>query len=212
MKKALKNKLENMLPDYISGDLDRLETEYFEREIVNFPHLEELVQETKAIYKRIDQIDYDSIFESKSQNLSVKAKLAVNKNRKSSWFVRYALAPIVILMALSVYYITDIHNQTNQNTVAEEIQISDSFLEDYSTAYLDSDAESTDETFNIKEDVVEKINNADSFFDDIYEQLSAYPELMYRYSGFNIFNIKPETIENKNLDKIIEEMQNDEII
>lgn len=213
MKKALKNKLENMLPDYISGDLDILETEYFEREIVNFPHLEELVQDSKAIYSRIDRIDYDSIFESKSCNLSTKAKLKAIEH-KSNHFWKYALAPMVILLAVSIYYFADINIQSNNNqkAVATEIGITDEFLVDYSAAYIDVGDEGTDEIINYKEDIDENTDMTESFFDDIFEKLSESPDLMYIYSGFDIFRYNSEKNGNNNLDNIIEEMKNDEII
>lgn len=213
MKKALKNKLENMLPDYISGDLDGLETEYFEREIVNFPYLEELVQDSKAIYSRIDRIDYDSIFEAKSCNLSTKAKLKAIEH-KSNHFWKYALAPMVILLAVSIYYFADINIQSNNNqkAVATEIGISDDFLDDYSAAYIDAGGEGIDEIINYKEDIDENTDMTESFFDDIFEKLSESPDLMYIYSGFDIFRYNSEKNGNNNLDNIIEEIKNDEII
>jgi len=213
MKRALKNKLENMLPDYISGELDGLEREYFEREVVNFPHLEELVQDSKAIYSRIERIDYDSIFEVKSCNLATKAKLKAIQH-KSNHFWKYALAPMVVILAVSIYYFADINIQSpkNQKAIATEFGITDEFLDDYSEAYIDVRGEAADEIINYKEDIDENTDMTESFFDDIFEKLSESTDLMYIYSGFNLFRINTEKNENNNLDNIIEEMLNNEII
>ncbi|MEI6088818.1 MAG: hypothetical protein WCR42_00045 [bacterium] len=213
MKKALKNKLENMLPDYLTGDLGKLEIEYFEREIVNFPDLQEIIQDSTAMYSRIERIDYDSIFEAKSQNLATKARLKLIE-RKSSKFWRFALAPMLVMLAVSIYYFANTNSQpvTTQKEIASEIGISDKFIDEYSSAYMEDAGETTDETIKIKEDITDNTDMTETFFDDIFDKLSDYPDLMYRYSGFDIFKINTEKNENNNLDNIIEEMQNDEII
>jgi hypothetical protein len=215
MKKALKNKLENMLPDYLTGDLEKLEIEYFEREIVNFPDLQELIQDGNAMYNRIERIDYDSIFEAKSQNLATKAKLKMIERRPNK-FWKFALAPMLVMIAVSIYYFANTNTSTQpvttQKEVTSEIGISDKFMEDYSAAYIEDSGEATDETLNIKENITDNTDITKTFFDDIFDKLSDYPDLMYRYSGFDIFKINTEKNENNNLDNIIEEMQNNEII
>jgi hypothetical protein len=213
MKKALKNKIQNMLPDYLTGDLERFEMEYFEREIVNFPDLQELIQDSSAMYSRIERIDYDSIFEAKSQNLATKAKLKMIE-RKSSKFWRFALAPMLVMLAVSIYYFADTNSQpvTTQTEIVSEMGISDKFIDEYSAAYVEDAGETTDENISVKEDITDNTDMTETFFDDIFDKLSDYPDLMYRYSGFDIFRINSEENENNNLDNIIEEMQNDEII
>jgi hypothetical protein len=213
MTKALKNKLENMLPDFLTGDLDKSEIEYFEREIANFPDLQELIQDSSTMYSRIERIDYDSIFEARSQNLATKARLKMIERRPNR-FWKFALAPMLVMLAVSIYYFANTNSQpvTAQKEVASEIGISDKFLDEYSSAYMEDAGEVNDETIKIKEDITDNTDMTETFFDDIFDKLSDYPDLMFRYSGFDIFKINSEKNGNTNLDNIIEEMQNDEII
>jgi hypothetical protein len=213
MNKALKNKLQNLLPVYLSGGLEKSEIEYFESEIINFPDLQELIRDSQAIYSRIEQIDYDSIFEARSQNLATKAKLKAIEN-KSKRFWKYALAPIVVLLAVSVYYYSVNNHQSiiPQKEVASVIGVTDDFLDQYADAYISENDVKADETLNVKEDLSDNTNSTDKFFDDVFEKLSESPDLLYRYSGFDLLKITPEKSENYDLDNIIEELQNNEII
>ncbi len=119
--------LQEMMPDYIFGDLNSQEKSYFEENFIDFPDLVEEVEQGKAVFDKLDKMEIDKKLTEKTRNLSVK----VNQRRhyemtytqkRTRFFMRY-LAPMASLAIVAFLIFTPLGKRMMMpDVVTEKIQ------------------------------------------------------------------------------------------
>ncbi len=102
-------KMQENLPDYVFGRLTDSDKLWFEENLSDFPDIQEEIKQVKAVFNRIEKIDFRSDIEHKTRNLSVKVMDRMDAtylDKKYGGFKKRVLYPAVSLAVLMIvtYY------------------------------------------------------------------------------------------------------------
>jgi hypothetical protein len=127
--------MQELLPDYIFGRISIEDKAAFEHSLSNYQDIMQEVKEGKAVFQRLERMDFDRFLAQKTRNLSVKVNERLrrknNQFEKFSWSLRYAVPSfglIVIIMILiwgNDLFLTNKNipaNQTAKDTISEVIE------------------------------------------------------------------------------------------
>ncbi|HOK13994.1 MAG TPA: hypothetical protein PK007_03610, partial [Candidatus Kapabacteria bacterium] len=99
----IKKKLLELLPDYVFRRLDESDREFFEMHYKEFEDIEKEVEEVQIFFEKLEQMDFDRVFQSHTVNTSVKV---LNKmERKSRPQSSLRLVPKLALPLIAVIVI-----------------------------------------------------------------------------------------------------------
>ena len=131
-----KYKLQCMLPDYVFDKLSIEEVREFEKKIINYPDLEEEVQDAKALFAHIEKFDYKKMMYDKTQYLpdrvvaNLEKRNALHQPWKPKW--KQVIGLGIIAAAIIVYF---------NIFVTDNIQIADSIQQNTSDLFVFTDSE-----------------------------------------------------------------------
>jgi hypothetical protein len=100
-----RNKMEEMLPDYLFGRLPSDEVKIFEDSLPLFPDIQRELSDARAVFERVDKLDFGSVIENRSRNISYKVNQKLGKDKygnKVFGFSPRLIAPVIGLIAIVV--------------------------------------------------------------------------------------------------------------
>lgn len=115
--------LQEMLPDYVFGRLSVDEIQLFEYYLPNYPDLQEEIKQVRAVFGKVEEMDFDKKITQKTRNLSIKvmnrmdAKTA--KQRRVSFTARYLVPTFGLAILLIIIFI--INPKLNSSKIGGEI-------------------------------------------------------------------------------------------
>lgn len=109
-KKLSHSAMKELLPDYAFNKLSDNEKIIFEKNISNFPDLEDELVEISNVFARVDKYDYKNMISERSKNLSVKVHIKQSKKNTSTfgYIWKYGMPTAVIL--IFAYFIGNYFN------------------------------------------------------------------------------------------------------
>lgn len=126
--KWTRKELENNLPDYLFNKLSELDRAEFEKELPNYPDLIDEVELGRKVFNRIEKIDFDSILDQKTKNMSYNIQNRVSDKYSSKLFFNFSwrlVMPVVGLIAIAavMYYTGDKNIEENKTASSFELKI-----------------------------------------------------------------------------------------
>lgn len=128
--------MQQMLPEYIFNELTISEAEAFENQLINYPDLQKEVEDSKAVFGKIEKIEFNDEISSRSRNLSIKVNHRLKNNSKRenikliSRIVLPTAALAIIVAMIFLYEDANIfQNQVNladKNSFYETMQLTTS--------------------------------------------------------------------------------------
>ena len=185
--------MQELLPDYIFNRLSEDVKQKFEASLPNYPELNEEINDARRVFGKIEQIDFDSIIERKTRNLSVRVnhRLARQPQRSKnvSWAMRFVVPTLGFVFLIFVFF----NNQSN-------LKIQNS---------IESQAVSTKQTDSLNQS--DTLSNSDSFLtasdkffiDEMNVSDAEYLELSSKLAAENGF--VDFAIDNSSIDNLIED-------
>lgn len=201
------NKMQELLPDYVLGEINAEDKIFFENNLPFFPDLEKEVNDGLSLFARIEAMDIDGILKQQTKNISVRVIDGLDKQRAKSKFnfVSRVLFPSVgIVAVVIVFFMFNVGGNNLFNTKKH----------DSTKVNLNQNSDNTSITNNAN-NVEEKV-----FDEKTIEKHGNELEKIYNDSPelFNGSTISPSTvfdeIENLNdeqFEEIIKELKNEKI-
>ncbi len=172
--------LQEMMPDYIFGDLNSQDNSYFEKNYIIFPDLVEEVEQGRSVFDKLNNMEIDKKLAEKTRNLSVKVNQRRHyemtyRQKRTRFFMRY-LAPMASLAIVAFLMFTPLGKSIMMPEVATEKNQSKNLQSEpiEFVNYSDLLAISNDgDMENIYEAVIENgtlVDSEDASLSDIIEQ------------------------------------------
>lgn len=123
----LRKILEANLPDYVFGNLSGEELAFFNQNYESFPDLVKEVKDAKALFSRVDRMNFERIFDEQTRNTTVKVNNRL-ENRSSSifgknWGLRVAMPAFglvaILVMVWTGFFDGDKMITINQSSIAK---------------------------------------------------------------------------------------------
>jgi len=123
---------EEMLPDYAFGRLQTEDAVLFEESIIAYPDLEQELIEIKSVFSKVEKMDFNSILEHRTRNISVRVQEKLNAPKshsdKMSTVFRIVI-PTVGLAAMALFFFINenspfnTHSNNSEYTNNQPIQV-----------------------------------------------------------------------------------------
>ncbi|MEJ5244946.1 MAG: hypothetical protein WHV28_04480 [Bacteroidota bacterium] len=143
----IKKRLLELIPDYVFRRLNDDEREFFEKHYQEFEEIKKEVEEVQLFFEKLEQMDFDKVFQSHTVNTSVKVLNKMERKAQSQSSLRFVPKLALPLIALIVIFIAiqlDLNNkgkyikidQTQISKLSEPMIIDSSIIEEVSSPEL----------------------------------------------------------------------------
>ncbi len=108
-KKFTHKEMQRHLPDYAFGRITEKDKQIFERTLPDFEDIQQELQQVNSVFSKVEKMDFDTILQKKTRNLSVNVQNRLNKkqvNRRTTSFNPRLLIPVVAVAAFMFLMIT----------------------------------------------------------------------------------------------------------
>jgi hypothetical protein len=125
--------VQTMLPDYAFNRLTEEEKQNFEKSITSYPDLQKELEDVMAVFRKVEQTDFEGKFARKTRNLSVDVINKYQKKKSAYSFQNLTkyLAPVlgiivIVLLVLKGDFLFQPNKEKNQsNEITNNIQEKD---------------------------------------------------------------------------------------
>jgi hypothetical protein len=234
MKKTQNSKLsyremQELLPDYAFGRISDSDKINFETTLPDFPDLQQELKDVKAVFSRVEEMDFDAAINRKTRNLSVKVnnRLAAKSKKKTS-VRRLAPALLVIIASILVFNIWG----TNEKVVTTAIDNSEQPMDNLISTEAEtlilsslqkdeiahtSELNSVSSTSINTEQMIVDEDEINDLFSDMIAELDGFDDLNGSFTESGLFYDVDYIDEISILDKseiegLIEDIQNAKIL
>ncbi len=185
MKKLELKQMQELLVDYVLNRISDEDKILFEQNLGNYPEIEEELIQSRKLFQRIEQTDFDKITSGRTRNTAYKVrnryKIAPSKSEKRVSFATKVVIPTLGLAAMILLMITTIDfsnlfSNRNYEIIPTDI-LSDINIESYQNTTIPSNI------FAIE---------SDGFSDEVSDDIYAEYELDY------VGDIDISTVQNIN--------------
>jgi len=168
----IKKRLLELIPDYVFRRLNEDEREFFEKHYQEFEEIKKEVEEVQLFFEKLEQMDFDKVFQSHTVNTSVKVLNKMERKAQSQSSLRIVPKLALPLIALIVIFIAiqlDLNykgkyikiDQTQISKLSEPIIIDSSIIEEVSSPELVQIVEyGTTQQEEIDEKEIEEMDNS----------------------------------------------------
>lgn len=192
-------KLEELLPEYLFGNMSEDEKRNFESSASEFPDIQSEINSVKDTLAKFSEFDLKSNIKQESRNLSVKVQEELAKKKKTTHllgtFPKYVYPTIGLVAIIYIFFFTDTFDENN-NEVADFKIFNQSDL-----ALVDLD----------QNDIIPELIESNLLYNDPLidsELISVGSIENIDLENFN-FN---SNLYNNNINTLIEELDEDEFI
>jgi len=121
MKNYTHKEMQERLPDYAFGKLSGEEKEIFEDSLDLFIDLQEELEETLLLFKRIEETDFSTKMQKKSKTISVEVQkeLSMEKPRSRNIFGKVVVPTLGLAVMGYILFFTDQFAPSNQKKISE---------------------------------------------------------------------------------------------
>ncbi len=131
MKPSLTRKqTEEMLPDYAFGRLSEEDSRLFKQSIHEYPDLVQELNDIKAVFSKVEKMDFNSILENRARNLSVRVQQRrsanSSKNYSFSRIFRFAIPTVGLAVMAFIFFTSDnpfFRSQIDSSAFGEQLQV-----------------------------------------------------------------------------------------
>ncbi len=169
----IKKKLLELLPDYVFRRLGESEREFFEMHYTEFEDIQKEVKEAQLFFEKLEQMDFDRVFQSHTVNTSVKVLNKMERKVRPQSSLRLVPKLALPLIALIVIFIAiqlDLHNrgryikidQAQIARLSEPVVIDSSIIDEVNSQDLVKFIEygTSEKEEEINDEEIEEINNS----------------------------------------------------
>ncbi len=168
----IKKRLLELIPDYVFRRLNEDERAFFEKHYKEFEEIKKEVEEVQLFFEKLEQMDFDKVFQSHTVNTSVKVLNKMERKAQSQSSLRIVPKLALPLIALIVIFIAiqlDLNykgkyikiDQTQISKLSEPIIIDSSIIEEVSSPELVQIVEyGTTQQEEIDEKEIEEMDNS----------------------------------------------------
>lgn len=168
----IKKRLLELIPDYVFRRLNEDERAFFEKHYKEFEEIQKEVEEVQLFFEKLEQMDFDKVFQSHTVNTSVKVLNKMERKAQSQSSLRIVPKLALPLIALIVIFIAiqlDLNykgkyikiDQTQISKLSEPIIIDSSIIEEVSSPELVQIVEyGTTQQEEIDEKEIEEMDNS----------------------------------------------------
>jgi len=106
-KKYTHYELLEMLPDYVFNRLKEDEVMIFENSTTGYPDIQQEIADVRAVFDRVEKIDFDRIIDHRTKNLSYKVNQRLNKKKSMFGFsgtIRYLVPTLAVFILVFLYF------------------------------------------------------------------------------------------------------------
>lgn len=218
--------MQEMLPDYVFDRLSSEDAKRFEDSLPLYPELVKEAEEVRAVFNRVEDMDFDSITKVKTRNLSVNVLNRMKKeDSNKSYFKKpnKIILPVSLIVIIVVFFITN-NNKTDNvkksinetSAVTNILNSSDRFMltdsistiqladaaEQYSISQLTYDKE-------LAKKAEDKINSELSA--EIYEAYSNPDDTFWNIPGNHRALIEEINLNEDEFQDLLKELENAKI-
>jgi len=167
--------MQELLPDYVFKRLSEEDILKFEQSLPNFPDLQYEIAEVRAVFYKVERMNFDDNIEYKTRNMSVKVINRINSRKSLESVNRRILKFLVPTLTLAVadYFFIDsnlfksdnefkILQDKDKETIASIYD--DSNYLDYTT----NDYQSIDENYTELQDISKLSKSSDSTLENLF--------------------------------------------
>ena len=185
----IKKRLLELIPDYVFRRLNEDERAFFEKHYKEFEEIQKEVEEVQLFFEKLEQMDFDKVFQSHTVNTSVKVLNKMERKAQSQSSLRFVPKLALPLIALIVIFIAiqlDLNNkgkyikidQSQISKLSEPMIIDSSIIEEVSSPELvqiveygatqqeEIDEKEIEEIFDLKY----YLKNIDHIFDRVFKK------------------------------------------
>lgn len=151
----LRKKIEENLPDYIFGRLSKDDIIFFEQNVNLFPDLMKECDDAKAFFNKLENMDFDKVFDEHTKNISVKVHNKMQKIRPVPVWAKISRIAFPVVAIAALFFINSnftkidnkkspqtgiiekntttnagVYQSKNANPIVESKQIQDEYLSD----------------------------------------------------------------------------------
>lgn len=143
----IKKKLLELLPDYVFRRLNESDRDFFEKHYKEFDDIQKEVEEVQIFFEKLEQMDFDKVFQAHTVNTSVKVLNRMGEKAKpqsSLKFVPKLALPLIALIVIFIAIQLDLNNKgkyikIDQNQISklnEPIIIDSSIIDEVASPEL----------------------------------------------------------------------------
>jgi len=167
--------MQELLPDYVFKRLSEEDILKFEQSLPNFPDLQYEIAEVRAVFYKVERMNFDDNIEYKTRNMSVKVINRINSRKSLESVNRRILKFLVptLTLAVAAYFFIDsnlfksdnefkILQDKDKETIASIYD--DSNYLDYTT----NDYQSIDENYTELQDISKLSKSSDSTLENLF--------------------------------------------
>ena len=217
--KMNRKEMEELLPDYAFGRLDNETAEIYAKHLEEYPDLLKEIADIKKVFSRVENMDFDSILERRTRNLSVK----VNNRRTirkpllsgNAFLIRFGI-PAAVVMAIMIAIFkgpVNIQNTEDNITFSQKLNsalIFDNIDEDSYSDYEYLSSTITESAENNQDLVGSQILN-ELYTNDLDEKQALLRVVNSNIVSPNIINDELEELSEEEFQLLLEEIKNVQI-
>jgi hypothetical protein len=214
-----RNEMEELLPDYAFGRLEKEATEVYAKHLEEYPDLQKEIADIQEVFSRVEKMDFDSILERRTRNLSVK----VNNRRTirkpllsgNAFLIRFGI-PAVVVMAIMIALFngTGEKNYTDETkTFSQKLNSALNFDDIDEDSYSDYEYLGTTipaSNDNNQDLVGSQILN-ELYTDDLDEKKAMLKVVSMNITSSNVFLDELEELSEEEFQLLLEEIKNVQI-
>jgi len=213
-----RKEMEELLPDFAFGRLDNETAEVYAKHLEEYPDLQKEIAEIQKVFSRVEKMDFDSILERRTRNLSVK----VNNRRTvrkpilsgNAFLIRFGIPAAVVMAVMIALFNGPADKKITDETIT--------FSQKLNTAlnFDDVDEESFSDYDYLGSEVPETVNNQDLvgsqilnelYTDDLDEKKAMLKAVNVNITSPNIFLDELEELSEDEFQLLLEEIKNVQI-
>jgi hypothetical protein len=214
-----RNEMEELLPDYAFGRLEKEAAEVYTKHLEEYPDLQKEIADIQEVFSRVEKMDFDSILERRTRNLSVK----VNNRRTirkpllsgNAFLIRFGI-PAVVVMAIMIALFngTGEKNYTDETkTFSQKLNSALNFDDIDEDSYSDYEYLGTTipaSNDNNQDLVGSQILN-ELYTDDLDEKKAMLKVVSMNITSSNVFLDELEELSEEEFQLLLEEIKNVQI-
>ena len=217
--KMTRKEMEELLPDYAFGRMEKDSIEEYEKNLVEYPDLLKEIADIKKVFSRVEKMDFDSILDQRTRNLSVK----VNNRRTitkpllsgNAFLIRFAIPAVVVMAIMIAIFKGPVNKQNTEENITFSQKLNSALIFDNIDEDSYSDYEYLSSTIpesaeNNKDLVGSQILN-ELYTNDSDEKQALLRVVNSNIVSPNLINDELEELSEEEFQLLLEEIKNVQI-
>jgi len=173
--------MQELLPDYVFQRLSDEEKNKFEQSLPNYPDLQYEISDVRAVFYKVERMNFDENIEYRTRNMSVKVLNKLNSRKELEPWSRKALRFLIPTMALALaayFYFDSNFFKSDKDYIILQNKDKETIASIYDDSnYLDytsGDYENIDEHYSELQDITNLSQTPDNTLANLFASASEY--------------------------------------